>query len=165
MKAMSNSRMMVAAMLVVAPLSGCVTDSNLSREDRLASGTGLGMLAGGLLGYSMGGGDTAPIIGMLVGAGAGGVAGYWATDRLTRWDKSAMNDTAFQGLNESSSGQTLTWANQDSGNSGSFTPVRTFLDAKGRICRDFVVTLDVDGTPREGERTACRTATGDWVML
>ena len=156
----------ILALTAAALMSGCVTDSDLSREDRLAGGAVLGAVAGGIIGYNViGGSGSGQLLGMALGAGAGGVGGYWATDQLTRWDKTAMNETAYKGLNEGSSGQTLTWANEDSGHSGSFTPVRTFLDHQGRICREYVVTLEVDEAPREGRQTACRTATGDWIIL
>ena len=151
----------------VVTLSGCLTSQDLTREEKIANGVSLGAIAGGVLAYNIaGGGDpTSKFILALLGAGVGGVGGYFAADRLTRWDKTSMNDTAFRSLNEASSGQTLTWANDDSGHSGSFTPVRTYLDHKGRICRDFEMTLKVEAEPAKGRRTACRTATGAWVII
>ena len=154
----------VAASLIA--LSGCLTSQELTRDEKLAVGTSLGAIAGGVLVYNLTGGDAGTrFLISLLGVGAGGVGGYFAADRLTRWDKTSMNDTAFRSLNEASSGETLTWANDDSGHSGSFTPVRTYLDHQGRICRDFVVTVKVDAEPAKGRRTACRTATGAWVII
>lgn len=158
------------ALLIVsvsALLGGCFTSGSLSRDDRLAGGTMAGAIAGGILAYSLADstGTTTQLLWTAVGAGGGAVGGYWATDRLTRWDKSAMEDAAYKSLSDSSSNGKIHWSNDKSGNSGSFQPVRTFLDHKGRICRDFITEVTVDGKQEKAQQTACKNGAGIWVII
>lgn len=158
------------SMLVVVAFAaaGCVTGNQIDRQDKLAGGAVVGAIAGAALGYSLAGGSGGStggqLFGMALGGAAGGYAGYWAADQMSRWDKSAMEATAYDSL-EASSGQTLTWQNERSGNSGSFTPLRTFLDHKGRLCRDFVTTTNISGEERKGRQTACKNGAGVWVII
>ncbi|WP_259780589.1 RT0821/Lpp0805 family surface protein [Aestuariispira ectoiniformans] len=158
------------SLLLAASLAttGCITGNQIDRKDKLAGGAVVGAVAGGLLGYSLMGGSGASsgsqLLGMALGGAAGGYAGYWAADQMSRWDKSAMQSTAYESL-EAGNGQTLSWKNDRSGNFGSFTPLRTFLDHKGRLCRDFVTTINVSGEERKGQQTACKNGAGVWVII
>ena len=54
---------------------------------------------------------------------------------------------AQQSLEGQRSGSTQGWKNPDSGNSGTFTPTRTYQDGSGQYCREYRQTITV------GDRT------------
>jgi surface antigen len=61
-------------------------------------------------------------------------------------------------------GQTSTWRNPDSGNSGTVTPVQTYENASGKDCREFETSIFVDGEQEKGTGTACRQPDGSWQI-
>ncbi|MEQ8602987.1 MAG: RT0821/Lpp0805 family surface protein [Marivibrio sp.] len=144
-------------------LTGCISP-NSSREDKLASGTIAGAAAGALIGYSLFGGGSGQWVAAFVLGAAGGYAGYEVTDRLTVWDRRVMQETAYFSLTEAPAGETAAWRNPDTGSNGTITPLRTYLDGEGRICRDYAAMIEVEGERYDGEETACRNAVGAWVV-
>lgn len=165
----SAKRIGVAALmagLALAP-AGCTTgQDNLSREDKVAIGTVAGAVIGGLIGYQVlsSSNDTVRLLAALGGAAAGSYGGKLLSERLTRFDKTAMQETAYKSLTEAPSGETSTWQNGSTGTHGSITPMRTFLDAQGRICREYDAKIAVDGETVQGRETACQTKAGHWVV-
>jgi surface antigen len=155
---------LILCVALVLPTAACLTP-NSSRDDKLASGTIAGAAAGALIGYQLiGGGATGPWIAALVLGVAGGYAGYTVTDRLTLWDRQAMKETAYYSLTEAPAGETASWRNPDTGSNGTITPLRSYVDAEGRICRDYAATIYVEGENFDGQETACRNAVGAWVI-
>ncbi len=153
-----------AALAVALSTAGCIT-SDSSRENKLAAGTLTGLGAGALFGYQMiGGGATGPWVAAMVFGAAGAYGGYAVTDKLTRWDRQAMEETAYYSLSEAPAGDTATWRNADTGTNGTITPLRTFLDEEGRLCRDYRATVTLEGETYDGKETACRNTVGNWVV-
>jgi len=144
---------------------GCTTGQDeLSREDKLAIGAVAGAIVGGLIGYEyFGNEDTRLLFALGLGA-AGAYGGKMLADNLTRYDKTAMQETAYRSLTEAPAGETATWGDTTARANGSITPIRTFLNAQGRICREYDAQINVDGETLSGRETACQTEAGHWVV-
>lgn len=123
-------------------------------------GAGLGAWAGSNVGS--GSGRTAAIaVGTLLGAGIGHETGA----SLDRADMTYYNSTQQQALETALPGQTLPWNNQQSGNSGSFTPSNYYQTAGGEYCREFNQTINVGGKTEQAYGTACRQQDGTWKII
>jgi len=96
------------------------------------------------------------------------VGGAWAGNTLGKSldenDRIKANQTAYNSLESSPSGQVSAWRNPDSGNSGTFTPVSTFKES-GKDCRTFESTITVDGRTEPATGKACRNADGTWTVV
>jgi surface antigen len=57
------------------------------------------------------------------------------------------------------------WADPASGHAGTVRPLRTFLTADGRVCRDYEETLAIDGRHASYRNTGCRAEDGSWSWL
>lgn len=158
------SKLALVGCLSVA-VAGCTLGQDeLSRDDKIAIGTVGGAVLGGLIGYQfIGGGDARYLSALALGA-AGAVGGGLLADRLTELDRTAMNETAYDTLQNGASGQTTTWQSGRTGTQGSITPLRTFLDTQGRICREYDAEVSVQGETVSGRETACMTEAGHWVV-
>ncbi len=148
-------------------LGGCET----MRDDknRLAAATIVGATAGAALGYwGIGGSGAMKWVAAVATSAAGGALGYVAMDyynTMRKTDRASMERTVFKGLNDTESGTEIEWNNDETGNRGAVTPRRTYLDEKGRMCRDFESSASLDGVDYEGNGTACRNGAGNWVLI
>jgi surface antigen len=59
-------------------------------------------------------------------------------------------------------GQQVTWANEDSGNSGTIVPTKDDYNAKGDYCRQFQQSVTLSERKLQGRVTACQQADGSW---
>ncbi len=98
--------------------------------------------------------------GTLIGAMIGSEVGK----SLDKADRAAI-DRAERRATTAPMNETISWNNPDSGNRGSITPVREGQDVKGRYCREFRQTIEVNGKLEEGYGTACRQADGTWQIM
>jgi len=148
-------------------LGGCETMQD--DKNRLAVGTIVGATAGAALGYwGIGGSGAGKWFAAIVTGAAGGALGYAAMDyynTMRKTDRASMDRTVFRGLNDTESGREIQWQNEQTGNGGAVTPRRTYLDDKGRICRDFDSSASLDGVDHQGSGTACRNGAGNWVLI
>ncbi|HEX5079458.1 MAG TPA: RT0821/Lpp0805 family surface protein, partial [Geminicoccaceae bacterium] len=60
---------------------------------------------------------------------------------------------------------TRRWTNEQTGNSGGITPLRTYATEDGAFCRDYREELAVGGTTGRFYHTACRDEAAGWVWL
>ncbi len=152
----------LATLALVVPflaLAGCSSNSTFGPKTGI--GAGLGAAGGGLLGAAAGGGTTGILAGVLLGGLAGGAVG----NALDQEDERIAARTSQRALESQPSGQTAAWRNPDSGNSGTFTPVRTFQAADGRFCREYQQTVSIDGEQNRAFGTACRQPDGTWQIV
>jgi surface antigen len=119
-----------------------------------------GAAAGGLIGAAAGGGTTGIIGGVLLGGLVGGAVG----NALDQRDKELAMQQAQLSLENSKVGQTSTWQNPDSGNSGTFTPTRTYQAESGQYCREYQQEIIVGGEKHDSYGTACRQPDGSWKI-
>ena len=126
-------------------------------------GTVAGGALGALLGSQIGSGK-----GQLAAVAIGAIAGAWGGSELGKKmdeeDKIYAQRTAQDAMEYNKAGQTSTWRNPDSGNSGTVTPVQTYENAAGKDCREFETSIYVDGEQEKGTGTACRQPDGSWQI-
>ncbi|MFQ5468060.1 MAG: RT0821/Lpp0805 family surface protein [Kiloniellaceae bacterium] len=61
-------------------------------------------------------------------------------------------------------GQTITWNNPNTGNSGTVTPTRDGTSTTGEYCREFQQTVTVGGQEQDAYGVACRKPDGSWEI-
>ena len=143
-------------------LTGCLT-TDMENRPKQTLGKLLGAGVGGLLGAQVGSGK-----GQLAAGAAGVLAGAYFGDEvgrsLDRADKLYMDQNAEKSLEYSQTGSTTEWKNPDTGNSGTFKPVRTFETSAKQICREFQTTIYIEGKKESANGTACRQIDGTWKI-
>lgn len=148
----------VAALSAAAFLmAACATAQNNPKSTVGALG---GAAAGGLIGSAAGGGGAGIAAGVLLGGLLGGALG----NVLDQRDKELAAKQAQMSLETARTGQASTWQNPDSGNSGTFTPTRTYQDPSGRYCREYSQEITVAGKTQQSYGTACRMPDGSWQV-
>ena len=68
-------------------------------------------------------------------------------------------------LENAQTGHSSQWKNPDSGNSGTFTPTRTYQTDSGQYCREYQQEILVGGEKHESYGTACRQPDGSWKIM
>ncbi|MDO8606058.1 MAG: RT0821/Lpp0805 family surface protein [Phaeospirillum sp.] len=126
-------------------------------------GTGVGAVAGGVIG-SMFGHGLGKVAATAVGGLLGGWAGHAAGGALDRADKEKAQEAAEQ-AQTAPIGETVSWNNPDSGNSGAVTALKEGVDSSGNRCRDFQSTITVNGKDEAVRGTACRQPDGSWAAM
>jgi surface antigen len=150
-----------AVLIVGVTLSAC---QSMQDNPKQTGGTLLGAGLGALIGSQVGSGKgqmAAIAIGALAGAWGGGEIGK----SLDKADRAYAERTAQDGLEYAQVGQAQAWRNPDSGNSGTFTPTKTYQTTDGRNCRQFETTIYVDGKQETGTGRACRRSDGTWQIV
>ncbi len=124
----------------------------------------LGSLGGAALGAGIAalahGNPAAIVISALAGGLLGGAIGH----HLDNKDKQLAAATAAQAFEGNHTGQTSTWKNPDSGNSGSITPTKTYQAASGQYCREYRQDIIVGDEKHQAYGTACREPDGSWKI-
>lgn len=122
-----------------------------------------GAILGNLLGRQAGS-ETDGIWSSGTGAVLEGIAESDAGTAMSRDDEIYMTRTTQAALEHTKSGQSSTWLNPNTGNTGSVTPVKTFQRDDDTYCRTIEQTLTTnDGTAR-ARGTACRQPNGTWQI-
>ena len=148
---MSQSRICISTLIVVAMTLGCTTGPTKEQ-----TGTVIGGVLGGVVGSQVGSGrgQTAATI---IGAIAGGVLGGSLGRTMSENDRFK----AAQALETTPTGQPSVWNNPESGRRYTVTPTRTYQAPDGP-CRDYRVNGTIDGRAEEVHGTACRQPDGNW---
>ena len=68
-------------------------------------------------------------------------------------------------LESAPDGATRRWTNQQTGNSGEITPLRTYVSERGYFCRDYREELALAGDSGRFYHTACRDDSARWAWL
>lgn len=84
---------------------------------------------------------------------------------LSDRDVALAVDTMQDALERNGNHDTLAWANDETGNGGTITPLATFVTTGGYPCRRYLEELDVRGESGRYEHVACRNEDGDWVWV
>ena len=156
---MRTTRLAIAFAAALS-LAACASDQGNKQTVGTLIGAGLGGLAGSQIGS--GTGQLAA-----VGAGVllGGLLGNEIGKSLDKADQAYAERNAQQSLEHQPTGQTSTWVNPDSGNSGSITPTRTYQASGGEYCREYQQTVTVGGEQQSAYGTACRQPDGSWKLI
>jgi len=144
----------------------CVACAMLSscNGNKQAIGTGVGALAGGLLGAQFGKGS-GQFIAAGVGAIAGGLIGNAIGKSMDDQDKLMAERSSQQALESSPSGSSVGWKNPDSGHYGEVTPTKTYKANDGRYCREYTQTVVIGGEKQQAYGKACRQPDGKWEIV
>jgi surface antigen len=134
------------------------------KGDKEIGGTLVGAGVGGLIGSQIGGG-TGQLAAVGAGVLLGGLLGSEVGKSLDRADQAYAAQTYSQTLETAPTGQTSTWVNPDSGNQGTYTPVKTYQADSGQYCREFQQTVTVGGQTESAYGTACRQPDGSWQIV
>ncbi|HIJ61226.1 MAG TPA: glycine zipper 2TM domain-containing protein [Rhodospirillaceae bacterium] len=151
-----------SAISLTAVLLGACANNGMG-EKQVGGGL-LGAAAGGLVGSQFGHGSgklATTALGTLFGAYLGSEAGK-SLDKADRQYAEQAEQKAYA----APVGQTIRWNNPQSGNQGSFTPVREGTDtASGAYCREYQTTIVVGGQTQQAYGTACRQPDGSWKVV
>ena len=150
----------ITALAAALALAGCADAQN---NPKTTGGAIIGGIGGALLGSAFGKG-TGRLVAVGVGTLAGAMIGSEVGKSLDAADRAAI-DRAERQATTAPMGQTITWNNPDSGNSGSITPVRDGNHQDGRYCREFQQTVEIGGELEKGYGTACRQPDGSWQIM
>ncbi|MBL4614876.1 MAG: glycine zipper 2TM domain-containing protein [Magnetovibrio sp.] len=152
-------RGVLAAALLVG-VSACSWNDNRTET----MGAVVGGLVGGIIGSKMGKG-TGRNVAIVIGATLGAMWGRDIAKEMTSTDKHFSKRTTEDTLEYGKPGQTVSWSNPDSGNSGSITPDQVYANDKGENCRQFETTVSVEGEDRTATGTACKSSDGQWQVI
>ncbi|MBL8641990.1 MAG: glycine zipper 2TM domain-containing protein [Alphaproteobacteria bacterium] len=127
-------------------------------------GGATGAILGGVLGSKVGKGS-----GQLVGVGVGALLGTLLGSELgASLDKAdlAYAQQATDRAYSAPVGQSISWNNPESGNSGTITPTREGVsNTTGRVCREYTQTIYVGGKKETAVGQACKAADGTWSVV
>ena len=161
MKHRSIRRGIIAVTLASVVLVGCQSFQDSPKQ---SIGTLLGAGLGGLVGAGIGSGK-GQLAAVAIGVLAGSYFGSEIGKSLDSADKAQMDKNATDGLEYSKTGTTTAWKNPDSGNSGTFTPTKTYQSYSGENCREFESSIFVDGNEETATGQACRQEDGTWKVM
>jgi len=123
-----------------------------------------GMVVGGALANDMAEGSKNEGFATILGAFIGGVMGQSIGAQLDDLDRQMAKAAYSDALEYNRSDVATDWVNPDSGNSGSFTPTRTYT-MSGRYCREYTQEINIGGQKQTGYGTACRQPDGSWEIV
>jgi surface antigen len=156
-----NRKTFSALLLSFALLSACGGNGN---KDGEKIGTAAGAVIGTVIGAKSGSGS-----GKVLSAGLGAIFGAWIGKiigrHLDEMDQQQANEKAQEAMDTADVGQTTSWSNPDTGNSGTYTPTSARTDANGEQCRDFESTIIIDGKQEQASGRACRQDDGAWKIV
>ncbi len=156
-----GGKRLVFAVLVL-PFLVLTTGCESGREKEIG-GLLVGAALGGFLGSQIGGGGGAIVAtgaGVFLGALIGGGIGK----QLDEKDRLEAQRATQSALESSRSGQTITWTNPDTGNSGTVTPTKTYQKNSNEYCREYQQTITIGGKTEDAYGTACRQPDGSWKV-
>lgn len=154
----------IALLSIATFFSAC---QNTGQGGNLFSKENIGMATGAVGGAWVGsnvGKGKGNIAAIAAGTLLGGFLGKSIGASLDRADMNYYHQTSQNSLENTSTGQTSSWKNPDSGHSGTFTPTKTYQTASGENCREYQQTITVGGQTERAYGTACRQPDGSWKI-
>ena len=125
----------------------------------------IGGVIGGLLGNKVGQGKVR-VIATATGAAVGALLGSQIGQKLDKVDRMYAAKAQQKALETNPVGQSSSWSNPDSGNSGTVTPTKTAQSSiNGQPCREYQHTVKIGGKTEQAYGRACREADGSWQIV
>lgn len=163
---LTRSTRTIAAIAMLAgaaalPLSGC---ESVEKETGLSKGTQTGILGGATFGgiiAAIAGANPAWIAASTV---LGGVTGGVIGNYLGKQDAEKHAQSNLKALDTLQTGQTSSWSDTKSGNSGSTTVNNVTQQADGSVCKSFTETVRTSAETVTKEATACKASGGGWKI-
>ena len=138
------------ALAVIVSITSCA-----GQYSKGQSGAAMGAAGGALIGQAIGRNTEATLIGVAVGT----MLGYIFGNEMDKYDRQELNHVYERGV----SGQQSAWQNPDTGNTYTVTPQPAVQSPSGP-CRKAEIKAVIDGRPETTYSTACRDASGQWVL-
>ena len=158
-------KILTSMFIVCFVLSACSgADQGTNEKIGATTGTVLGAVLGAKIGGSFDD-STGKILGASLGAIFGSVLGREIAKTLSEADLKRADDAAQDTMETADTGQTVTWSNPDSGNSGTYKPTSDAQQVDGEDCRDFESTVIIDGEEKSATGRACRQLDGSWKII
>ncbi len=163
-----NIKQLGALSLVGFMLAGCADQYGNQGGNSILNKQNVGAVLGGATGAALGsnvGKGKGQIAAIAAGTLLGAMAGSGIGASLDRADQTYYAQGANQTFESAKTGQTVTWVNPDSGNSGTFTPTNTYQAQDGKYCREYTQTVVVSGRKQQAYGVACRERDGSWRIV
>lgn len=144
--------------LAAVPLAGC---ESIERETGVSTQAQGGALSGAAIGGVVSALAGANPVWIAASTILGGAAGGAIGDYLGRRNAEEHAQTNLNALNTLGPGQSSSWSDPQTGNSGS-TTVNSVYTANGRTCKTYTETVRTNERTVTEDATACRTADGNW---
>lgn len=101
-------------------------------------------------------------LGAEVSSWFGGTSLY---SKMTREDVRLASITMQETLEGAEESAPRGWSNRRSGNSGTITPLKTYLSESGMFCRDYRETIVIEERAESHLNRACRDESGVWNWI
>jgi surface antigen len=155
-----KSKVLIPLILLAFLLAACSSTTPQPGTKTVIGAAG-GGAAGGLIAAAAGASPAAIAGSVILGGLVGGLIG----DRLDAADRREAQAAASQALETSPTGTSVSWQNPDSGNSGTYTPTRTYQTESGQYCREYEQVIHIQGEEHKAYGTACRQEDGTWKIV
>jgi surface antigen len=80
-------------------------------------------------------------------------------------EQQAMAQTLQYAMEYNKTSEAAAWVNPDTDNTGTAVPIKTYVNADGLYCREFITTIIIGGEEQQGYGTACRQPDGTWQIV
>lgn len=135
-------------------------DLDMGSCNRELLGSLLGAAAGGLAGSQIGDGQ-----GQLAAVAGGTLLGYLIGGNIGRAMDEVDQNCVGQVLEHAGDGQQIVWNNPQTGAQYEVVPTRTVQGSDGRYCREYTATAVVSGSNQQTYGQACRQPDGSWQIV
>jgi len=105
---------------------------------------------------------TVPVAGAVFAAGRLEPSAELVDKLVNEQDHRLAVEAAQRALDTAPDGTSVAWNNPDNGHAGSIAPTHTYEALGGGYCREYDLTVTVDGRPEHGKGAACRQSDGNW---
>jgi len=83
---------------------------------------------------------------------------------LTSGDADSLYGGFHYALTKSPDHQAVDWRNPATGLNGSTVPIRSYRTSYGQVCREYLSTVQLDGSMQQAFGTACQQRDGSWKI-
>lgn len=147
--------------LSALPLAGCDTiekETGFNRDTQMGAAGGAAF--GGII-AALAGANPAWIAASVI---MGGVAGGALGNYLGKDDAEKHVQTNVKALDSLGAGQTASWKDNKTGNSGSTQVNRVFTASNGQVCKDYTEIVRTSQKTVTEQATACKQTNGTWKI-
>jgi surface antigen len=96
------------------------------------------------------------------GALGGGLVGATIGKKIEREDREKAAAAERQALSRN---EPVAWTGTKGGTRGKVAPTSSYVDAGGRLCREFSETVTIDGREEAATGLACQQPDGEWRLV
>jgi surface antigen len=155
-----KSAILIMATTAAVMLSGCMENVGTKEGVGTIAGAALGGWGGSQIGSGEGRG-----IAIAAGVLLGGFLGNNIGKGLDKTDRLEASRAGYRAFEYNKSGQSTSWSNPDSGNSGTVTPRPAYQTNNGQYCREYSQSINVGRNRETAVGTACRQSDGTWKVV